>query len=123
MRRAAKRDANEAGIVKGMRAHGCWVGLVSGAGLPDLLWAFSCYEGVMEVKEPTGYMTEAQVRVHQAREAAGCTIPIVENLEEAMAIVRETMRGGHPGRGFRTYRDVPWEGHTAEQKARRLAAK
>lgn len=85
------------------------------------MWAFHCYEGVLEVKEPTGSMTVTQVKVHQAREAAGCTIPIVETLDEAMAIVRETVRGGHPGRGFRTYRDVPWEGVPEAEKRKRLA--
>ncbi len=78
MRRAARRDEAEKGIVDALKACGCDVTFVSGEGAPDLLvrkgsrlWAF-------EVKGKTGKRTKAQ---------QGSQWPIVRTVEEALAVI------------------------------------
>ena len=71
-----------------------------------------------------GRIKTAQVDLHSAWEAAGCPIPVVTSPDEAVRVMA-CLAGDHtvPWIRPRTYRDFPWEGHTAEQKAKRLAVK
>lgn len=59
-RRAARRDANEAEIIRALRAVGASVHQLSGAGVPDLLVGYRGRTLLLEVKTATGKATEAQ---------------------------------------------------------------
>lgn len=117
MRRAARRDENEPDIVAALQALGWHVTKVSAPGFPDLVCIRPEQVVHVEVKMPGGKMERAQVDLHEAWERHGVQIPVLTRPEDAMWI--------EPGPLFRTlksYRDFSWEGYTAEQKARRLAA-
>ncbi len=68
LRRAAKRDANEAQIVAALRAAGCTVQRLSEPGVPDLLVGRQGRDGrgvnyLLEVKDPReGHLTREQDR-------------------------------------------------------------
>lgn len=66
-RRAAKRDANEAEIIKALRRVGAQVVQLSGKGVPDLLVGFRGELFLLEVKMPkTGKLTDDQKEFHAA---------------------------------------------------------
>ena len=54
MRRAAKRDMNEAAIVTALERVGATVERLSGANIPDLLVGYRGVNVLMEVKQPAG---------------------------------------------------------------------
>ena len=54
MRRAARRDENEAAIVEALRKVGAFVGRINEAGLPDLLVGHCGKTYLIEVKSPLG---------------------------------------------------------------------
>lgn len=73
-----RRDSNESTIIDALRAVGCDVWQLGGAGLPDLLVRTTSGAYVpMEVKTRTGRLTKMQ-----AQQAAPW--PIVRSVDEAM---------------------------------------
>jgi len=73
-----RRDTNERTIIDALRAIGCDVWQVSGAGLPDLLVRTTTGSYVpMEVKTKSGKLTRVQ-----AQQAAPW--PIVRSIEDAL---------------------------------------
>lgn len=78
---ARKRDANENGIVAALEALGAVVLRLSGDGVPDLLVAYQGRWQPVEVKQPGGKLTPAQVRV---QERTG--FPVVESVDQALAL-------------------------------------
>lgn len=54
MRRAARRDANEAAVVEALRARGAVVTLLAHPGVPDLLVGYRGVTELLEVKMPLG---------------------------------------------------------------------
>ena len=85
MRTDAKRDANEMGIIKGLRSHGCKVQQVfQGKGVPDLLvWTpFLMRFVLLEVKMPKQKLRPEQVAWFA--EWDGAHVYKIESLEEAM---------------------------------------
>jgi hypothetical protein len=54
MRRAARRDENEAAIVEALRKAGAYVQPISGKDVPDLLVGFAGKTFLFEVKRPAG---------------------------------------------------------------------
>lgn len=88
-RRAARRDANEAGIVRALREIGCLVEPISGKGVPDLLvWSpLSKRIVLLEVKDgsksPSARkLKPAQVEFHRAWSDA--PIFVVTSADEAI---------------------------------------
>jgi len=75
---AARRDANESGIVAGLRAAGADVWQISGTNAPDLLVRFRGRLSALEVKAAKGKATAGQ-------QAAG--FPLVRSLEEALQAI------------------------------------
>lgn len=91
-RRAARRDANEAAIVKALREVGCLVEPISGEGVPDLIvWAPEKMRIVLvEVKDgakpPSARkLKPAQEKFH--REWALAPVFVVSSVDEALAAV------------------------------------
>jgi len=85
VRRAAKRDANEAELVRALEAVGAMVVRLSGTGVPDLL---VCRQGVLtliEVKNRQGRnrATAAQDR----RSAQGWPVVVVRDVATALGAV------------------------------------
>lgn len=95
MRRAAKRDANHAEIVKALRAIGVMVldlGAV-GNGCPDLLVGCHGRLTLLEIKDgdkcPSARaLTEDQVKFHREWLAAGLPVFTVESVESAINAAR-----------------------------------
>lgn len=115
--RPEQRDANEGAIVEALEAHGWVVERVSSADFPDLVCLRRGEVRPIEVKsEGDARMRKGQVELHQRWERSGHPIPIVSTVEEAVAVLEGT-------RMKRTYRDLPWRGVTALEKARRLQVK
>jgi hypothetical protein len=92
MRRAAKRDANEPGIISALRAVGCLVQPLSGPGVPDLLVWSPWRRGLMllEVKDggkvPSAReLTEAQRAWHG--EWSQAPVEIVNGIDDALVAV------------------------------------
>ena len=95
VRRAAKVDANQADIVKGLRRHGCSVLPLHaiGQGCPDLLVARSGNTMLMEIKDgnkPPSHrkLTPDQEAFHERWHGA---ITTVCNLDEAILAVKYTL--------------------------------
>lgn len=96
VRRAAKVDENQDRIVKALRAYGCLVAVLSGAGvpgLPDLLIAAPGNRrlGLIEIKNPAQVpskrvLTEDQIRFWD--EWQGTAMAIVESEDEALRFAR-----------------------------------
>lgn len=93
MRRAAKRDANEAAIVTALERVGCSVARLNDPGVPDLLVARHGAMWLLEVKMPAGSkggtsgreLTDEQRRWWAAWR--GPVPVIVRSVEEALAVV------------------------------------
>jgi hypothetical protein len=86
MRRAAKRDANEAEIITALRLHGVRVFQVSDGGFPDLACLWRGVWHLLEVKGRSGSLTPAQKAMVADVEAAGGKVHVVRTQEEALAI-------------------------------------
>lgn len=82
-RYAAKRDGNEAAIVRTLEGIGAQVYRLSQRGLPDLLvnWLGKTY--FMEVKNKGGELTAAQVVTYETWE--GDNFLVVHDADEALA--------------------------------------
>ena len=93
MRRAAKRDKNEAAICLALEAVGATVERLSGADLPDLLVGFRGVNTLMEVKQPAGKKGGTSHRDLLPGQAAwhatwrGAAPVVVRTVAEAMAAI------------------------------------
>lgn len=90
MRRAARRDLNEAEIVRGLRAAGAFVKAINDAGTFDLLVFHNGQTILMEVKDgakpPSARkLTTAEQKFHD--EWPGDNLYIVNSVAEALAIL------------------------------------
>lgn len=125
------RDTGEDGIAKVLRANGVHLEQLSMVGWPDWAWVYRGLLGFLEVKRKPGKgekkaaMTRAQVNWHERLERHGILVPVAQTPEEALECIRQLADPKNfvplETAPLRTYRDFPWEGYTAEQKARRLA--
>lgn len=95
MRMKAKRDDNEADIVKALRATGCLVEFISGTGIPDLLvWSpFRKCVVLLEVKDGSKEPARRRLRpeqlaFHTAWSANGAPVYVVESVEQALSKVQ-----------------------------------
>lgn len=95
VRRAARRDANHAEIVKALRAIGVMVldlGAV-GSGCPDLLVGCQGRLTLLEIKDgdkcvSARALTQDQVKFHREWLAAGLPVFTVESVESAIHAAR-----------------------------------
>lgn len=92
MRAAAKRDANEAGIVSALEASGWLVLRLSGAGLPDLLCVRRGVLVLLEVKAATGTLTDIQEALFVRLLRWGYRVPVVRTPEDALAACERASR-------------------------------
>lgn len=90
--RAARRDDNEAEIVKALRACGATVRIVTqGDGIPDLLVGYNGYTILMEIKDgqkpPSARkLTEAEAKFFD--DWTGGMLVKVESVQEALDILK-----------------------------------
>ena len=84
-RRAAKRDANERGIIDALEEVGATVWQVSEKGLPDLVVGRLGQTYLLEVKRPKKGLTKDQEEAHEAWN--GGRIHIVETPEQALRAI------------------------------------
>lgn len=94
MRCAAKRDANEKPIMQALQLAGWSVFPISAPGFPDLFCVRNGAVRLVEVKQPKGKLTEAQVALHQRLKAAGLTVHVVRDVQEALTAVGVVQRRG-----------------------------
>lgn len=87
MRRAAKRDDNEALIVTALQSAGWTVLRVSDAGIMDLLAARNGVLAPLEVKGPKGELTPKQKETFAALARAGIIVQVVRSPAEALRLV------------------------------------
>jgi Holliday junction resolvase len=90
MRRyGAKRDDNEAAIVRFLEANGCIVQRLSAPGVPDLLVSRGGVNCLLEVKDPTKPPSKRRLTPDQARwiERWRGQVAIVETPQDAMRVV------------------------------------
>lgn len=87
LRHAAKRDANEAEIVRALELAGWAVIPVSDTGVMDLLCIRRGVIRLLEVKGPKGKLTPAQERTFARIHAAGGTVHVVRTPAEALHAV------------------------------------
>ena len=85
MRRAARRDANEPGLVAAARAIGLKVFYISELG--DLIVQFGSRTELWEVKTATGKLTQTQLRLRQA----GLRARVVRSVEDVLQAKREML--------------------------------
>lgn len=90
-RHAPKRDANELAIVEALRAVGCLVERISGAGVPDLLvWAPKRKRLLLvEVKQPKARKRLSDVQQAFRATWAAAQPAIVSTVQEALLLVGE----------------------------------
>ena len=81
MRRAAKRDANEADIVAALERIGCVVRRVNDPGLPDLLVARGGTWLPIEVKDKGGKLTASQADLMRV-----APFPVVSSVVDAVKL-------------------------------------
>jgi hypothetical protein len=105
VRRAAKRDANEAAIVDALERVGCSVARLNDPGVPDLLVARHGSMWLLEVKMPAGSKggtAGRELTPEQRRWWASWRGPqphVVRSIEEALTVVgvnvnNAAVRGG-----------------------------
>lgn len=87
MRRAARRDGNEADIFEAFEGRGASVLRMSGAGQPDAVVFYRGSVWLVEVKQKAGKLKPAQVRF-QAR-WTGPAVHIVRSVEDALALLSD----------------------------------
>jgi hypothetical protein len=82
-----RADNNQEEIVKGLRAIGASVEILSqvGNGCPDLLVGFRCQTYLIEVKEKQGKLSESQKVWHTFWN--GAKVAVVRSFEEAMRVL------------------------------------
>ena len=95
MRRAAKRDTNEAEIIRELRRiEGVSVKQLNDRNLPDLLVGFQCKSGrlmnlLIEVKEPKGKLNKGQIEFFDTWNGQ---VIVARSIEEALNIVYSARR-------------------------------
>lgn len=91
MRRAAKVDANQAAIVKALRAIGATVQPLHavGSGCPDLLCGFQGRNVLIEVKDGDKYPSARKLTADQVEWHGGWKgqVAVVEDVDAAIAVV------------------------------------
>lgn len=101
-RRAAKRDANEPGIIRVLVAHGCVVWQLSGNGIPDLLVMRNGKTWIADVKNGPSVATKAQKeRWEEAASKAGCPVFILRAPEDAVAMLNDALAPWEPAAATR----------------------
>jgi hypothetical protein len=98
--RNAKRDANEPGIINGLKNYGCTVVQLSSAdnlGIPDLLVALPDGRFVlMEVKMPKGKLRAGQKKFFEMFKES--PVFVVNSIDGAIACVESELRHGNKER-------------------------
>lgn len=87
MRRAAKRDDNEALIVTALQSAGWTVIRVSSPGFPDLACAKDGLFVPLEVKSDDGDLTPAQEKTFTELANAGVQVPVVRGPSSALQVL------------------------------------
>jgi hypothetical protein len=82
MRKAGKKDLNQAAIVAALRAIGCEVLILNQEGIPDLL-VYRQREGwcPVEIKRPRGKLTPLQGNLRRR-----AWFPVVSSVDEALQL-------------------------------------
>lgn len=91
-RRAAKRDANESGIIRALRAVGATVAQVSEKGRPDLVVGYRGVTHLMEVKMPGKPLTPDQEAFVSGWR--GSRVHVVETTGAVLAVLGVTTTWG-----------------------------
>ncbi len=96
MRRAAKKDGNQAEVVAMFRAAGATVHVLNEAGAPDLLVGFRGQNLLVEVKDgkkppSERRLTAAQVAWHRGWRGQ---VVVLERVEQVGTILSRVMGGG-----------------------------
>jgi Holliday junction resolvase len=86
-RRAAKRDANERGIIDALRDVGATVVQLSDTGVPDLLVGFRGASYLLEVKAPRGTLTDEQTAFLALWRGQ---VAVIRSVDEALAVIGAT---------------------------------
>jgi hypothetical protein len=94
MRRAARRDDNEAQIVGALQAMGWSVQRLSLPGVPDLLLGIHGWVVLAEVKAPKGTLTAEQIRWRKTWR--GPDPDILRSVDDAIQLSNRVFRGDHP---------------------------
>jgi hypothetical protein len=81
VRKAGKKDLNQAAIVAALRAIGCEVLILNQEGIPDLLIHRAGVWLVAEVKRPRGRLTELQRALRRR-----AWFPVVSSVDEALQL-------------------------------------
>jgi hypothetical protein len=81
MRKAGKKDLNQAAIVAALRQIGCGVIILNQEGVPDLLVNWRDRWHLVEVKRPRGQLTKAQAALRRRS-----WFPVVSSVDEALAL-------------------------------------
>jgi hypothetical protein len=81
MRKAGKKDLNQAAIVAALRAIGCEVLILNQEGVPDLLVALRGQWTPVEIKRPRGKLTALQGQLRRR-----AWFPVVSSVDEALAL-------------------------------------
>lgn len=85
MRRAARRDKNESGIVEMLKAiPGLSIAVVNHKAIPDLILGWQDQNYLIEIKDKAGKLTPDQVEFHQAWNGQ---IAICRTLEEVLEVL------------------------------------
>ncbi len=93
MRRAAKKDGNQAAIVEALRAAGASVSIINEAGIPDLLIGFCGVNLLAEVKDPAQPKAGQRLKPDQVkwhREWKGQKT-IVYSVADALALIERDL--------------------------------
>lgn len=99
MRRAAKRDANEPEIVEALESAGYWVKRISADGFPDLCVGRLGRDRIvlLEVKDGSGELTEAQLQFWQISQ--GATRFVVRSPDSALRVADTWIGRANPNGG------------------------
>ena len=97
MRRAARVDANQAGIVELFRAYGgTWLSMASlGKGAPDGVLGYWGMERLVEIKNPKQKPSARKLRPGQEAFRAtwmGHRVAVIESEDQALELLREIQR-------------------------------
>jgi hypothetical protein len=90
MRTAARKDANQKEIVKGLRRIGASVEVINKKGFTDLVVGWRKVNYLMEVKTDEGNLTEDQEKWHAEWKGQKA---IVRNLGQAYAVIGVRVTG------------------------------
>lgn len=97
--KARRTDANQTAIVEALIAAGCMVQSLAmvACGCPDLLWIKAGRIGLMEIKDgdkpPSDRrLTLAEDRWTRMSAQHGYIVPVVETVEQALAVVDAELR-------------------------------